>query len=580
VHARSRRRLDRALIGVGALAAAGAAAAGTVVGNPEQVERLWTLAEVDATESASITEVIDYDFGIATDKHGIYRTIPDLPSDATVEVSSPDAPDDVFLSPFGLGTRIRIGDANQTVSGRRRYEIHYELDTLVDSDRRLAWDAVGTEWEVGIDEAEIHVIAPWEWEEFFCDRGSTGAQGGCEATQPEPGHLVLNATDLDSGTGVTLYALPGSSLESPPEAPAPPTERPPDDSAGIALPAGLAAGAGLAGGALTSAVVRRAGREQIGTGGAADVAYATNLDGYRRVDLSELSEMATTEFAPPSGIPPWQGGVVLTENVRDEHRVSWLIGAAVDGYLEIEGEGRDVTLRRGARTDGETGMLLNHVFDGRSEVSLSEYDPDFAKAWQDVGQRMQVWRTESDLWERSADARTIGIRVLGGVVALAGLALALFGGVVAAGSSATWILWVGLGGLLAGVGVAALVRGWELRVRTPAGSAAWLRVESFRRFLAASEAHHAEEAAKRGVLREYTAWAVAVGEIDRWARSVDAAVSIPAPDRGFIHVAPYVAFAALSASRAPSSSGGGFGGGGFGGGGVGGGGGGGGGGSW
>ena len=49
--------------------------------------------------------------------------------------------------------------------------------------------------------------------------------------------------------------------------------------------------------------------------------------------------MATIEFAPPTGIPPWQGGVVLTENVRDEHRVSWLIGAAVDGYIDIEGEG-------------------------------------------------------------------------------------------------------------------------------------------------------------------------------------------------------------------------------------------------
>jgi hypothetical protein len=32
------------------------------------------------------------------------------------------------------------------------------------------------------------------------------------------------------------------------------------------------------------------------------------------------------------------------------------------------------------------------------------------------------------------------------------------------------------------------------------GSGLWLRVESFRRFLAGSEAHHAEEAAKRGVL--------------------------------------------------------------------------------
>jgi hypothetical protein len=64
----------------------------------------------------------------------------------------------------------------------------------------------------------------------------------------------------------------------------------------------------------------------------------------------------------------------------------------------------------------------------------------------------------------------------------------------------------------------------------PGGSALWLRVESFRRFLAASEAHHADEAAKRGVLREYTAWAVALGELDGWSRSVAASATADDPD--------------------------------------------------
>jgi uncharacterized membrane protein len=104
-----------------------------------------------------------------------------------------------------------------------------------------------------------------------------------------------------------------------------------------------------------------------------------------------------------------------------------------------------------------------------------------------------------------------------------------------------------------------------------------LRVESFRRFLAGSEAYHAEEAAKRGLLREYTAWAVAVGEIDRWARAVSASSAIP-QDAGmsYVHMAPLLAASTSSASTAPSSSSSGGGGGGS----VGGGGGGGGGGSW
>jgi uncharacterized membrane protein len=77
------------------------------------------------------------------------------------------------------------------------------------------------------------------------------------------------------------------------------------------------------------------------------------------------------------------------------------------------------------------------------------------------------------------------------------------------------------------------------------------------------------------VLREYTAWAVALGEVDRWSRAVAAATNLP--DRSaltYAYLAPALLSGTSSASTAPSSSGGG------GGGGVGGGGGGGGGGSW
>ena len=121
-------------------------------------------------------------------------------------------------------------------------------------------------------------------------------------------------------------------------------------------------------------------------------------------------------------------------------------------------------------------------------------------------------------------------------------------------------------------------------MRTAAGSSLWLRVESFRRFLAESEGYHADEAARRGVLREYTAWAVAVGEIGRWTPGGSA--PRPSRRRSPACTTPtwrrYLLASTTSTATAPSSSGsgGGFGGGGFGGGSVGGGAGGGGGGSW
>ncbi|HET8929318.1 MAG TPA: hypothetical protein VFN21_01550, partial [Acidimicrobiales bacterium] len=48
--------------------------------------------------------------------------------------------------------------------------------------------------------------------------------------------------------------------------------------------------------------------------------------------------------------------------------------------------------------------------------------------------------------------------------------------------------------------------------------------------LAGSETRHVVDAAERGVLRDYTIWAIALGEIDRWgplARSAGVVRSAP-----------------------------------------------------
>jgi hypothetical protein len=130
-----------------------------------------------------------------------------------------------------------------------------------------------------------------------------------------------------------------------------------------------------------------------------------------------------------------------------------------------------------------------------------------------------------------------------------------------------WLTLVAWGALLAGAGFAALVRGWELRIRTPLGCELWLQVESFRRFLAGPQAHHLEEATRQGVLGEYTAWAVAVGEIDHWSLLVAASAYCANDPVGwrYSHMAPYLRQAARSSTVEPSSSSSSGGGGSFGG---------------
>ncbi|HJR24294.1 MAG TPA: hypothetical protein VJ804_02390, partial [Acidimicrobiales bacterium] len=317
-------------------------------------------------------------------------------------------------------------------------------------------------------------------------------------------------------------------------------------------------------------------RERVGIGGAADAAFADSAGGtgLQLVDSTELAGLATTDFAPPPGLTAPMGGIVLREVVQPEHKVAWLLEQAIAGTVELDEDDGEARLTRTAPGEGEVQEVLDTAFGGRDAITLGSYDSTFASGWSALGTRLGAWSAASGMWDPVGDRRQRYVRILGGLAGILGAVA-----VVAAGAFAgrfgddAWFALLGAAAILGGAGWAAAIRGWELRVRTPKGSATWLRVESFRRFLHDSEAFHAEEAAKRCVLREYTAWAVALGEIDRWTRAVERSTLVP--DTAGLHyvaLAPVLSHSTTSASTAPSSSGGGGGGGGVGGGGGGGGG--------
>ena len=645
-----RRKVDIGILTGGTLAV-GAVAFGAafVAGKQEEVTRYWTSAVVADDGSAEVTEVIDYDFGL-NQKHGIFRWVPGLDSAAPITVSSPDAPDQTEVSAIsdtrndgtvGTGTNIRIGDADQTISGEQRYRIGYDLPG-VRVGETVDWEAVGTGWDVGMTKVEVHLVTPFELESPLCVSGPAGSRDTCDIREVEPGHVVATVEDLGAHEGVSVEGTQGAALGVVPAAPDPPADRPADDATSPLAPAGAAAGAMALAAVPATALVRRSGREHVYSGGAADAAFGgPPLGGAApwptaptppavpppplvpgvmpaagepagavvaevrptpepadwaavpppagaaavRVDASELEEMATIEFAPPAGLSPAHGGIILREQVQTEHKVAWLIQAAVDGVVELDDrDGTRLTRIAGAPAAPDQQAVFAQMFTSGPTLELGSYDRSFATGWTTLGTQLSAWRAGSGLWDTRADARRIAALVLGVVAAIAGAVGALAGGLLAGTgvAAAVWLVVAVAGGLLAGAGLAAAVGGWELRVRTAAGSALWLRVESFRRFLAQSEGYHADEAAKRGVLREYTAWAVAVGEIGRWTQAVSA--STIAPQVAGVHyayMAPFLLASTTSTATAPSSSGsGGLGGGGFGGGSVGGGAGGGGGGSW
>jgi hypothetical protein len=559
---------------------------GVYEGDNERVTGLWAGAQVGGDGSARVVEVIDYDFGTSS-RHGIYRDVPGLSPDARVEVSSPTAPDDVVLVRSGSGTRIRVGDPTRTVSGRHRYMISYPLDDLAGG--RLAWDAVGTQWTVGIGHVEIHVVAPFALQGISCVLGEPGSQRACGVAQPEPGHLVARVDHLGKGQGLTLFASHGPALGDAPSLPAPPVGAVTDEGPRRVVFGLLAGVMAMLGAAPVSRLVRLAGRERVAGAETGAVEPGTDM----RVDREDLASQVSPSPEPPAGLTPAQGGILLAEAVRDQHKVAWLISAALEGYLDIEESGKKLTLVRRPRphTDSEgavpswgsptspnrrsTAALLDLAFPGtrstaggaepNARLRVGKYQARFAKFWQALDDDLAAWQRASELWDPAGDRRRTLVRIVGGVASLAGLAATAGGAALANRFGSALLGLVAAGALTAGAGLAALVKAWELRVLTPAGSALWLQVESFRRFLAESHASDVEEAAERGRLRECTPWAVALGEAEGWWARVASSAVAGAASTGlsqvtddslrYARLAPALSSSTSASSTAPSSGG-------------------------
>ncbi|MGY1807735.1 DUF2207 domain-containing protein [Blastococcus sp. SYSU D00669] len=559
---RRRRRIDAVVLVVLLGLVALATLLATRVASGERVARLWVGAVVAADGSARVVEVVDYDFG-ANDRHGIYRSIPDLREEDPVEVSSPTAPDEFELRTT-YGAYLQIGDPFETVSGQHRYVVEYTLEDVVSPEGELAWDAVGSDWDVPIVEAEVHVVAATELTDGVCVAGRYASTDPCPLREEAPGHLVAEAADLDVGEGVTVSAVPGAALTGAAALPGAPAVVEPDGT-GVLAPAALFTGIVLLCGLVVAWLLRRAGREHVPTVGIPSLAGPGEQ---ARIDLDELAAHAGPSSALPEGLGPAQGGVLRDGYVFGRHQAAWLVEAAVDGDLDIRpGTTERTSVLVRLRDDGPRAPLLDLAFRGRRRLTLGTYDQDFAAFWKALARDLRTWRRTSGLVDVRAERRARWTRWTASLAGLAGIGITWWGAAVAAHAADRGLLLTAVGGVLAGVGLSTAVRGWELRVLTPQGATAWLRTESLRLFLASGSGTAVDEVGDE--LGRYTAWAVALGVSDRWKQlaSLVGARTGAGPD--VLHLTtlgPTFVSGCSAASTAPSSSGGGSGGGSVGGG--------------
>ncbi len=568
-------RLGHAVVGLGIVGTSALAGFGVIGADdqalfrPEHFDAKQVTVRPEGADGVRIREVVDIDFGLS-ERRGYQRDIPDdfgVPVDVTA--FSPDANDEVSSSDFGSRTRIRIGNAGVVFTGQHRYELEYTLPDAGLSSGLLALDIIGTNETFTTDRFEV-VLAGFELTDLRCDTGSRGQFGGCEFEQADNGDYVAIVEPLDPGEGITVGGtiVATNSTDFPPSPDL--TERNPTGIRPlglVVLPAGALAAAGV------FVASRRYGSNDVhGAGGAADAAFGdlptprngdpiADVPTYRVPD-SRLADLATIEFVPPRGIEPWQAAALLTESVDDETVSAWFSEMIARNAIEVDD---DDMLCRGAdltRLSAVDRAHIDRIFGSSDSIELGKYDASFSSAWTAIRREQQKFIAEAGWWTRGAPGTaSLSMRAMATLLVPLIFILVVSGSALAAaGRTLLTAVSNPLMALVLSVMVAAtcafLVYRSMLPSRSATGSALTLRSESFRRFLAASEGRHVEWAWEHDVVREYSAWAVALGAADAWKRAVESS-NIPHPERAlhgplFVHSS---AGSFRSARTAPSSSG-------------------------
>jgi hypothetical protein len=183
-------------------------------------------------------------------------------------------------------------------------------------------------------------------------------------------------------------------------------------------------------------------------------------------------------------------------------------------------------------SDAEEAALEELFSEGTDRYEVDGYDPRFAAVWGRLAEHQQHVADHHGWWRNPVRVSQAGsasaITGAGMLTALALGSLTVVGWINRLEPTAA-LAWLGsLPAATAIVAAASCLIGWLVAsvlrpARTAEGSALAVRTLSFRRFLVESEGRHVEEAWQRGVLREYTAWAVALDTADTWRQAASGA---------------------------------------------------------
>lgn len=205
----------------------------------EQINNFEAVLTINSDGSINVSEAIAYDFG-AEQKHGIYR---DLPykyqtasgnfklrySDFAVADGKGQAMN-FTVENKGNDKRVKIGDANATVTGAINYVINYKVERAInyfaDYDE-LYWNVTGNSWMTPIKQSKTTVILPASASaddlRLACYTGPSGSADKCVSSRLNfsaeniADKIIFSDDSLRANEGVTIVVgLPKGIVNEPP----------------------------------------------------------------------------------------------------------------------------------------------------------------------------------------------------------------------------------------------------------------------------------------------------------------------------------------------------------------------------
>lgn len=523
--------------------------------------------------SARVTEVIRYDFG-TDEHHGIYRDIPAAYIDGDGN-KQPVIIDSVLvidgkMSPIafesfknGDDLRLKIGDPDVLITGKKTYEISYVARGVVsffDDHDELYWNVTGNEWLFPILHSSARVYAPASTTLAACYAGPVGSSVPCDVLQTiaDDGSAWFFETKypLSINEGLTV------AVGWPKGVVAPPAE------ASIFWKHFLIFGPLALPIVAFSLLFHRwwnHGRDDMGRG------------------------TIIPEYDTPKGISPMLASEIMFERVTSASFSATIIELAVRGYLKIHRE-EEKTLGIFTSVNyrfEKQKPADEHLADDELKVYSALFKSGDSVTSDDLSKSGDLAAAKSAIGKDAAAkmvthgyyrANPTVVKVL---YVLAGVTVLIIGLILTVGFGSPWIF---VGFLLTGVLIG--VFGLIMPAKTRKGSLAKEQILGLKDYLQIAEKnrldfHHAPEKSPE-LFEKLLPYAMVLGVSVAWAKEFEGFFTTPPRwyDGGSYAAFAPIAFAddmnamstAVSTLATPASSGGGAGGGGFSGGGFGGGG--------